>query len=164
MRSDLCDERHEGAWCNKNFDGRLVGHDGPEHVSASPHRRPLTHRSATRSAQTYLLEVETSDRRDVFGCSEVRFGSKPEVAASIGYVRSTPESGLHGRDGRRPLRARLGHQPRYSITSSARSRIEVGISMPIALAARRLTAVSNFVDCSTGTSSGFAPERTLSTR
>ena len=96
-------------------------------------------------------------------CVFTQPGSKPEVAASIGYVRSTPESGLHGRDGRRPLRARLGHQPRYSITSSARSRIEVGISMPIALAARRLTAVSNFVDCSTGTSSGFAPERTLST-
>ena len=44
----------------------------------------------------------------------------------------------------------------YSITSSARSRIAVGSSMPIALAVLRLTTSSNFVACSTGRSVGFA--------
>src|SRR5215469_1206082 len=36
--------------------------------------RRTTRRSATLAPQTYLLEAETSDRRDVFGCSEVRLG------------------------------------------------------------------------------------------
>jgi hypothetical protein len=45
----------------------------------------------------------------------------------------------------------------YSITSSARSRIAVGSSMPIALAVLRLTTSWNFTACSIGRSSGFAP-------
>ena len=51
--------------------------------------------------------------------------------------------------------------PLHSITSSARSKIDVGTSMPSALAVLRLTAVSNFVGCSTGNSAGLSP---LSTR
>src|SRR5262245_45671383 len=47
----------------------------------------------------------------------------------------------------------------HSITSSARSRIPVGIVMPSALAALRLTTVSNMVDCCTGRSAGLAPLR-----
>ena len=54
-------------------------------------------------------------------------------------VRSTPESGLHGRDGRRPLRAisrlmRCSKWRHYSITSSARSSIAGGMVRPSALA------------------------------
>ena len=45
----------------------------------------------------------------------------------------------------------------HSITSSARRRIEVGISMPIALAVFRFTTISNFVGCSIGKSEGMAP-------
>src|SRR5262245_3360979 len=45
----------------------------------------------------------------------------------------------------------------HSITSSARSRIEVEISIPIALAVLRLTTSSNLVGCSIGRSVGFAP-------
>jgi hypothetical protein len=45
----------------------------------------------------------------------------------------------------------------HSITSSARNRIAVGSSMPIALAALRLTTSSNFVACSTGRSAAFVP-------
>ena len=56
-----------------------------------------------------------------------------------------------------------GHPPLYSITSSARSRIDVGSSIPIALAVLRLTAISNFVACSTGKSPAFAPLRILAT-
>ena len=50
----------------------------------------------------------------------------------------------------------------YSITSSARSSIEVGISRPSTLAAFRFTISSNFVGCSTGRSAGFAPFKILS--
>jgi hypothetical protein len=47
----------------------------------------------------------------------------------------------------------------YSITSSARKRIAVGMSMPRALAAFRLTANSTLVGCCTGKSPGFSPLR-----
>src|SRR5262245_474601 len=49
------------------------------------------------------------------------------------------------------------HLRNHSITSSARSRIDVGTSMPSALAVLRLTAMSNFVGCSTGNSAGLSP-------
>jgi len=52
---------------------------------------------------------------------------------------------------------------RYSITSSARSRIDVGTDTPIALAVFRLRANSKLVGCSTGKSDGFAPLRILAT-
>jgi hypothetical protein len=48
----------------------------------------------------------------------------------------------------------------YSITSLARSKIDVGISMPCAFAVRRLIAMSNFVGSRTGRSAGFSPLRT----
>ena len=53
--------------------------------------------------------------------------------------------------------------PLHSITSSARSNIDVGIVTPIALAVRRFTTSSNVVGCSTGKSAGLAPRRILST-
>jgi hypothetical protein len=52
----------------------------------------------------------------------------------------------------------------YSITSSARSRIDVGTSMPMVRAVLRLTIVVNFIARSTGRSAGFAPLRILSTK
>src|SRR6266852_6435219 len=45
----------------------------------------------------------------------------------------------------------------HSITSSARSRIDIGMSMPSDLAVFRLTISSILVACSTGSSAGFAP-------
>ena len=51
----------------------------------------------------------------------------------------------------------------YSITSSARSSIEVGTAMPIAFAALRLTIVVNLVARSIGRSAGLAPLSILST-
>jgi hypothetical protein len=47
----------------------------------------------------------------------------------------------------------------YSITSSARSRIPVGIVTPSAFAALRLTTVSNAIACCTGRSAGLSPLR-----
>ena len=51
----------------------------------------------------------------------------------------------------------------YSITSSARCRIDSGIVSLSALAVFRLTANSNKVGCSIGSSPGFAPRRIRAT-
>jgi hypothetical protein len=51
----------------------------------------------------------------------------------------------------------------YSITSSARKRIAVGRSIPIALAVFRFTTISNLVGCSIGKSAGLAPRAIRST-
>src|SRR6266566_6300061 len=51
----------------------------------------------------------------------------------------------------------------YSITSSARSRIDGGTARPSALAVLRFTTISNFVGNCTGRSPGFAPRRMRST-
>ena len=51
----------------------------------------------------------------------------------------------------------------YSITLSARTRIDCGILIPSVFAVLRLTANSNLVGCSTGRSAGLAPLRILST-
>jgi hypothetical protein len=49
----------------------------------------------------------------------------------------------------------------YSITSSARSRIDVGSVNPSVLAVLTFTNSSNLVGCTTGRSAGFAPLRIL---
>src|SRR6266478_4730811 len=49
----------------------------------------------------------------------------------------------------------------YSITSSARARIDGGTVRPSALAVLRLTTSSNVVGCCTGKSAGLAPLRIL---
>src|SRR5262249_49950257 len=51
----------------------------------------------------------------------------------------------------------------HSIPSSARARIDGGTVRPSALAAFRLMTSSNWAGCSTGTSDGSAPPRTLPT-
>src|SRR5580765_826388 len=51
----------------------------------------------------------------------------------------------------------------HSITSSARSRSDVGIVTPISLAVFTLTTSSNLLGRSTGKSAGFAPWRILPT-
>src|SRR6266511_2151926 len=54
-----------------------------------------------------------------------------------------------------------GH--RHSITSSARSRIAVGNTIPSLFAVLRLMTSSNFVGNSAGTSPGFEPRNTFAT-
>src|SRR6266852_8509941 len=51
----------------------------------------------------------------------------------------------------------------HSITSSARRRIDGGKVRPSDFAVLALTTSSNLVGCSTGTSAGLAPLRTLAT-
>src|SRR5262249_25449039 len=70
----------------------------------------------------------------------------------------------HQRPGGHAAEKRDELAPPHSITSSARSRIDVGMSMPMARAVLRLTIVVNFVARSTGRSAGFAPLRILSTK
>ena len=86
--------------------------------------------------------------------SYVRFGSLADILRCDRHVRFTPNS---DRESVCPLCANSGHSAPYSITSSARSRIDCGISTPIALAVLRLTTRSNLVGCSIGKSAGFAP-------
>jgi len=50
-----------------------------------------------------------------------------------------------------------GHEPDYSITSSAAIKREGGTVNPSALAVLTLTRSSNFVACTTGRSAGFSP-------
>jgi hypothetical protein len=51
----------------------------------------------------------------------------------------------------------------YSITSSARNRIDCGMVTPSAFAVFRLITSSNFVGCRTGMSAGLAPLRISTT-
>src|SRR5262244_667339 len=69
--------------------------------------------------------------------------------------------GLHPLDKRRLVTAHM--ESSYSMTSSARARIDGGIVRPSALAVFRLTTSSNVVGCWTGRSAGLAPFRILST-
>src|SRR5215813_2115953 len=52
-------------------------------------------------------------------------------------------------------------RPFYSITSSARARIDGGMVRPRVLAVLRLTTSSKLVGCCTGRSAGLAPLRIL---
>jgi Rv0623-like transcription factor len=63
----------------------------------------------------------------------------------------------------KPLGARPAAKPRwpYSMTSSARARIEGGTVRPSAWAVLRLTTSSKRVGCSTGRSAGLVPLRIL---
>src|SRR6516225_5960142 len=79
---------------------------------------------------------------------------------SMNNVRFTPESRHQIAVGRCPLCAKSGHQAAYSIISLARSKIEVGMSMPSVFAVFILILISNFVGSRTGRSAGFSPLRT----
>jgi hypothetical protein len=81
---------------------------------------------------------------------------RADIVDAFWHFRFVPKTGRE-----QVQQPRLRKQ-RYSITSSARSRIDVGMSMPMARAVLRLTIVVNFVARSTGRSAGFAPLRILS--
>src|SRR5262249_46307592 len=90
------------------------------------------------------------------------FRSDPEIANAYPLIRLGKRHVK--RCDLRPRRRRATEQrdelaPSHSITSSARSRMAVGIVSPSALAALRLTTVSNMVACWTGRSAGFSPLR-----
>jgi len=95
-------------------------------------------------------------------CRYVRVGSNERrTQPEHSTVRFTTDSGPG------ELRARCGLVPlpevmqAYSITRSARTRIEVGSVTPSFFAVLILSTVSNFVACSTGMSAGVMPLKTL---
>jgi len=63
---------------------------------------------------------------------------------------------------RRP--EQVQQKARYSMTSSARNKSDLGMVIPSARAVRMLSTVSNFVGRSIGSSPGLAPRRTLPAR
>ena len=97
---------------------------------------------------------------------DVRFGSKADMTLLNFDVRFTPKSGHSPTRSGCLLWAISGlmqcSKTRHSITSSARSSMDVGSAMPSALAVCRLTMTLNLVVRSTGRSPGFAPLRILS--
>src|SRR5262249_41964869 len=87
-----------------------------------------------------------------------------------GYHQTNPRDfrrwlSIHGQrqGGRRAAESQDELAAPHSITSSARSRIAVDGSMPVALAVFRFTTSSNFVGCSMGKSAGLAPRAIRST-
>ena len=76
---------------------------------------------------------------------------KADIAKRDCHVRFVPEADVSSRS-----KATV-----YSITSSARSKVDVGTDTPIALAVFKLSANSKLVGCSTGRSDGFAPPENL---
>ena len=89
------------------------------------------------------LEAEMCSAR-----ANVRFGSKADMCSAPSDVRLVPIADI---------------SPSHSITSSARNKIAVGRSTPIALAVFKFTTISNFVGCSIGKSEGTAPRAIRST-
>ena len=113
--------------------------------------------AAMRAASWMAFEplLESGDLRAE---RSARSGTKKSDHRHRGLLRTCRERPCH-----RTAEQRDELAPLHSITSSARSSIAVGNSMPIALAVLRLTTNSNFVACSTGRSAGFAPFRILAT-
>lgn len=89
--------------------------------------------------------------------------SERVICRCPGGFRFTLESRHSSRGSACLKSARLGHQRRYSITSSALASRDGGTARPRAFAVTRLIVRSNFVGCSTGRSAGLAPRKTLST-
>src|SRR5262245_22166586 len=100
-------------------------------------------------AEPFPQYLETLGFRGVLG-SRQQYANTPHP---VGLLRPR-----HHRPRRRAAKPRdKGAASTHSITSSARAKMDGGTSIPIALAALRLTTNWNFVGCSTGKSAGFAP-------
>src|SRR6516164_6933341 len=91
--------------------------------------------------------------------------SELRVEALMPFIMARPVVSLLRRSvhtkkqGSRPAEQRDELAPLHSITSSASNWIELGTSMPSALAVCALMTNSNLVDCKTGRSAGLAPLR-----
>src|SRR2546430_14243213 len=123
--------------------------------------------------RTALTAIGSSGARQ---CQHHRRGERQQSNVPAAPDRLAPtRRGIRSAAQQRPLPdARIGGgevsflnlplASRHSITSLARNRIDVGSSMPIALAVLRLTTSSNFVACSTGRSAGEGPFSIFSTK
>src|SRR5262249_31560116 len=112
----------------------------------------------------YQIDAVRLGPRCLDEIGDVRFGSKADIEACLRDVRFTPNSGHYFSASGCPLCAKSGLKHRrkataHSIISSASNWIELGTSIPRALAVCALMRNSNLVDCRTGRSAGFAPFR-----
>src|SRR5450759_1725239 len=128
-------------------------------------------------ARTRLM-ILRSMRHPPEECGDVRHRSGrgcelyfPEVYERYGrhdrskriHRRSTVKSGHNALRSIAVVGRCLSANTRYSITLSARSRIDSGNLIPSAFAALMFITNSNLVGCSMGRSAGLAPLRILST-
>src|SRR4051812_3789134 len=90
------------------------------------------------------------------------YASRPLSQAATQHSLPSGRYSLLGPDFHRLDRTSFAWRT-YSITSSARSRIDVGSVTPSALAVLRFTANSKLAVCSTGRSAGRAPRRIFAT-
>jgi hypothetical protein len=160
---DHDDGNRGGGLLGRETCGRAVGRNDI-HRAPNERRRglgePFRHSVAMRIVEDYVAAFEV-----------------PEIPQPVpeGVPPERVVDDADARDLRRLLRARRerprGRTPEqrderaapHSITSSARSRMDVGTWRPIALAVLRLTAISNFTGACTGKSLGFSPLRMRST-
>ena len=96
------------------------------------------------------------------GARQARVSRALNAPPSPGTSARNPPTNA-GRSPTVPGSPARGDPVAYSITLSARSRIDWGMLMPSAFAVSMLTISSNLVGCSTGMSPGFSPLRILST-
>jgi hypothetical protein len=87
--------------------------------------------------------------------------SEGTFAERRGNGRDAPIAAGQDHDGAAGIDPEAARRLSYSITSSARARIDDGTVSPSALAVLRLTTSSKVVGCWTGRSAGLAPLRIL---
>src|SRR6516165_3308863 len=128
-------------------------------VAAAP-ARVDPHIAAFGPAELSKMPREFREQRLTFWIGRGKIHEHADPPNLIGLLRARRERP----SGRRAAEQRDEIAPSdHSITSSARRRIEVGSSTPIAFAVFRLTANSKFAVCSTGSSAGCAPRRIFAT-
>ena len=90
----------------------------------------------------------------------VRFGSKADMLQRKSMSALPPKRTCAVQSGC-PLSAKSGHRFPYSITSSARSRVDAGMTRPSSFAVFKFKTNSNLVGVSIGVSAGLAPSNIL---
>src|SRR5215813_5378225 len=170
--SESKDNRYCGG-CRLGGERPGLGEDG-HHAGATTDQIGCQFRKTIVLAFRPAIFDDDAATLDITGLSQgLAKGGKAAAHRNVGRRGAEKSDHRH----RRLLRARR-ERPRdcraankrdevasshYSITSSARRRIDVGNSRPIAFAVFKLTTSSNRVGCSTGSSAGVAPLRILAT-
>ncbi len=117
---------------------RVAPPPGTKAPVRAPSRRPRPHPSSSRMPNSSLMGQASMTGTE----------SEAEAQSSLLNVADVPQ----------PDSCTAAKVP-HSITSSASNCIELGTSMPSALAVCRLITNSNLLDCTTGKSVGFSPLR-----
>ena len=124
-------------------------------------RPKRTHRQGYHSGlgRQWLCDCEAKSVTHLGAMSASGQNRKSSMRAHVFCF--APESGHCGTESACPFRARLGHRPDYSITSSASASNGGGTRIPSVFAVFRLMNSSNLDACITGRSAVFSPLRIL---